>query len=66
MSQKKEAGAQLSQEDHQQIEDLFSRYHQIAERLHNSTDQAQAEAILTEITVLPTPVQLVLLKTLAS
>jgi len=65
MSQKKETRAQLSQEDHQQIEDLFSRYHQIAERLRNSTDQAQAEEILTDITVLPTSVQLVLLKTLA-
>ena len=65
MSQKKETGTQLSQEDHQQIQDLFSRYHQIAERLHTSVDQAQAEAILADITALPVAVQLALLKTLA-
>ena len=65
MSQKKETGTQLSQEDHQQIQDLFSRYHQIAERLHNSADQVQAEATLADITVWPTPIQLALVKTLA-
>ena len=65
MSQKKETGIQLSQESHQQIQDLFSQYHQIAERLHNSTDQAQAEAALADIAVLPAPTQLVLVKTLA-
>ncbi|HEX3643423.1 MAG TPA: hypothetical protein VHV10_19220, partial [Ktedonobacteraceae bacterium] len=65
MSQKKETGTQLSQEDHQQIQDLFSRYHQIAERLHNSADQAQAEATLAAITVWPTPIQLTLVKMLA-
>jgi tetratricopeptide (TPR) repeat protein len=65
MSQKKETGTQFSQQDHQQIQDLFSRYHQIAEQLHNSADQAQVEAILADITVLPTSVQLMLLKTLA-
>ncbi len=66
MSQKKDAGTQLSQEDHQQIQDLFSRYHQIAEQLHTSTDQTQAEATLADIMALPTAVQLVLLKMLAS
>lgn len=65
MSQKKETGTQLSQEDHQHIQDLFSRYHQIAEQLHNSADQAQAQAALTDITILPAHGQLVLLKMLA-
>lgn len=65
MSQKKETGTQLSQEDHQHIEDLFSRYHQIAEQLHNSGDQTQVEAVLADIMVLPEPVQLALLKRLA-
>jgi tetratricopeptide (TPR) repeat protein len=65
MAQKKETGTQLSQEHQQQIQDLFSQYHQIAERLHNSTDQAQIEAILTNITLLPMPAQLALIKTLA-
>lgn len=65
MSQKKETGTQLSQENHQHIQDLFSRYHQIAERLHNSADQTQVEAILADITVLPAHVELVLLKMLA-
>jgi tetratricopeptide (TPR) repeat protein len=65
MSQKKETGTQLSQESHQQIQDLFSQYHQIAERLHNSTDQAQAEAALADIAILPAPTQLALVKTLA-
>ena len=65
MAQKKETGTQLSPEHQQQIHDLFSQYHQIAERLRNSTDQAQVEAILTEITGLPIPAQLALVKTLA-
>ena len=65
MSQKKETGTPLSQESHQQIQDLFSQYHQIAEQLHNSIDQAKAEAALADIVILPAPAQLVLVKTLA-
>lgn len=65
MAQKKETRTQLSQEYQQQIDNVFLQYHQIAEQLHNSTDQAQVETILTNITGLPMPAQLALVKTLA-
>ncbi len=65
MSRKKEISPSLSAEEQHQIQLLLERYHQIAERLHASTEQTQATEILHTITHQSEPVQLALLKALA-
>ena len=48
-----------------QAQDLLGRYHEIARNLHESTNQAQAEAALAEINNMPEGAQMALLKNLA-
>src|SRR5579859_1585146 len=65
MSRKKEASTILSTEDNDQIQHLLERYQDIADNLHRSTKQAEAEAVLTPISTLSEAVQLAFLKALA-
>lgn len=65
MSSKKEGELQISPEETTQSEDLFSHYPTIAEQLHASADQAQAEAALKDILNLSEAAQIGLLKSLA-
>ncbi len=65
MSRKKEVGTQLSTEEHDLVQHLLERYHEIAERLHTSAEQAQAELALNDISVLSEPAQMALLKSLS-
>jgi tetratricopeptide (TPR) repeat protein len=65
MSRKKETALSLSQEDSQQVQLLLDQYHQIAEALHSSTRQAEAEAALQPFDALSEAAQLALLKALS-
>jgi tetratricopeptide (TPR) repeat protein len=65
MSRKKETAISLSQEDSQQIQLLLGQYHQIAETLHSSTNQVEAEAALQPFATLSEAVQLATLKALS-
>jgi tetratricopeptide (TPR) repeat protein len=65
MTRKKESTTLLSEQDSQQVQHLLAQYHQLAEALHNSPDQTQAEAVLSTITSLPEAAQLAVLKALA-
>ncbi len=65
MARKKETEALLSPQENQQVEHLLSQYHQLAQDLHASSNQAQAESLLGEIHALSEPVQLALLKALS-
>ena len=62
MTRKKETNLAISAEENTQVQDLLAYYHQIADTLHASTDQQQAEAALATITSLPETSQLALLK----
>ncbi|HEU5229670.1 MAG TPA: tetratricopeptide repeat protein [Ktedonobacteraceae bacterium] len=65
MSRKKETDSLLSAEEHHQIEHLLAHYHQIAEHLHTSSEQTQAEGTLNDIIALSEPAQIALLKSLS-
>jgi len=65
MARKRETSSLLSPEDHEQVENLLSHYHQLAERLHNTTTQAEAEAALSDINTLSEAAQIALLKALS-
>src|SRR5437016_714812 len=65
MSRKKESDTLISQEDTAQVQNLLVRYHQIAHYLHQSTNQEQAEAALTDIATLSENAQIALLKALS-
>src|SRR5689334_17200638 len=65
MATRKEQSVQLSPEAQSQVQHLFTQYHQFAARLHDSTNQDEARAALTDITSSPEPVQFALLKALA-
>src|SRR5579884_894891 len=65
MSRKKELAISLSQEDTQQVQLLLGQYHQIAETLHTSSNQAEAEAALQSFSSLSEAVQLTILKALS-
>ncbi len=49
MSRKKETAPTLSQTDNDQVQRLLTRYHEIAQDLHQSQDQAQAETALAPL-----------------
>jgi hypothetical protein len=55
----------VSLENTSQAQDVLGRYHEIARNLHESTNQAQAEAALAEINNMPEGVQMALLKDLS-
>ncbi|MBV9228401.1 MAG: hypothetical protein JOZ18_03735, partial [Chloroflexi bacterium] len=65
MSRKKESSTLLSQEDSDQVQNLLERYHELAKNLHNSSNQAEAEAALSIINILPEAAQVALLKALS-
>src|SRR5690348_2189468 len=62
---KKQEPLAFSQEDQNQVELLLAQYNQIAQALHNSTLQAEAEAALLPITSLSEAVQITYLKALS-
>jgi len=62
---KKTTQTLVSQEDTTQAQPILDQYHEIAENLHASTNQEQAEAALIEINNLPEGAQVALLKSLS-
>src|SRR6266487_568271 len=62
---KKTSQIPVSLENTTQAQDLLDRYHEIARNLHESTNQAQAEAVLAEINNLPEGAQITFLKSLS-
>jgi tetratricopeptide (TPR) repeat protein len=61
----KEADTVLSPEETERVQRLFSQYYQIAELLHTSLDQEQAQAALTVVGDLTEAAQIALVKSLA-
>ena len=55
----------ISQQDNMHVHQVLEQYHRIAEALHKSTDQKQAETALTEINNLAEGAQIALLNALA-
>src|SRR5690348_17028760 len=64
MTRKKAIDFSVSQEDDAKVQHLLEQVHQIADTLHASTSQRQAEAALSEISSMPESTQLALLKAL--
>ena len=62
---KKTSQIPVSLENTTQAQDLFGSYHEIARNLRESTNQAQAEAALTEINNMPEGAQMALIKSLS-
>ncbi len=62
---KKTTQVLVSQEDNTQAQHILDQYHEIAEHLHASTNQEQAEAALNEINNMPESAQVALLKALS-
>src|SRR5579884_1099878 len=65
MSRKKDTAIQLSAEENDQVQHLFSQYDQLAQQLYNSNNQAEAEEALADFKALSEPAQIALLKSLA-
>ena len=65
MSRKKEAEAQLSEADTNQVQDLVSQYKKIAEDLRASTNRAEAETAIAALSALAEGGQIAFLKMLA-
>jgi len=65
MARKREPIPLLSQEDNVQVQHLLEEYHQIAQNLHQSTNQAQVENALADINALSENAQIALLKALS-
>ena len=65
MSRKKDTAIQLSTEENDQVQHLFSQYDQLAQRIVNSNNQAEAEEALADLKALSEPAQIALLKSLA-
>ena len=61
----KEANTVLSPEETERVQRLFSQYHQIAELLHTSLDQEQAQVALTIVGDLTQTAQVAFVKSLA-
>ena len=64
MSRKKDATTQLSEEEDNQVQNLSATYHQLAQQLHESSNQQEAESALLAFNALSEPGQIALLKTL--
>ena len=62
---KKTSQIPVSLEHSTQAQHILDRYHEIAENLHASKNQEQAEAALAEINNMPEGVQMALLKALS-
>ncbi|TMF52116.1 MAG: tetratricopeptide repeat protein [Chloroflexi bacterium] len=65
MAKKKTTHISVSQEDTARAQRVFEQYHQIAAKLHESTDGAQVETALTDINDMPEAAQVALLKALS-
>ncbi len=65
MARKREPIPLLSQEDNAQVQHLLENYHQIAQRVQQSSEQAQVESALADITGLPENAQIAFLKALS-
>src|SRR5438105_3266132 len=65
MAKKKNTQISVSQEDNAQAQHILEQYQQIANDLHTSADQEQAEAVLAEINNMPEGAQFALLKALS-
>lgn len=65
MSRKKDTAIQLSAEENDQVQHLLSHYDQVAQRIYNSNNQAEAEEALSDLKALSEPAQIALLKSLA-
>ncbi|HWS83866.1 MAG TPA: hypothetical protein VN207_06360, partial [Ktedonobacteraceae bacterium] len=65
MTKKKNIQISVSQEENTQVQQVFEHYHQIANNLHASKDQKQAETALVEINNLSESAQIALLQELS-
>ena len=65
MAKKKHTQPSISQEESKQAQQLLEQYHAVANNLHESSDQKQAETALTEINDMPEGVQMALVKALS-
>ena len=65
MARKKESNIPVSQEDTEQAQQLLGQFHQIANKLHSSSNQAEAEAALVDVNNLPESAQAALVKALS-
>ena len=64
MTRKKETDT-VSQEDNVQVQQVLGQFHQLADNLHNSSSQGEAEAVLDDINSMPEASQMALLKALS-
>lgn len=65
MSRKKETTTMLTDEENDHVHHLFAHYHQLADTLHSSMNQTEAEDALTPVNMLAEAVQVALFKMLA-
>lgn len=65
MAKKKTTQISVSQEDSKQAQQMLEQYHQIANNLHESKDQKQAQTALTEINNMSEGAQIALIKALS-
>ncbi|MFL5626968.1 MAG: tetratricopeptide repeat protein [Ktedonobacteraceae bacterium] len=65
MTQKNESATSLPPEESTQIQHLLAKYHQLAQGLHGSSNQAEAEELLKDINSLSEAGQIALLKALS-
>jgi tetratricopeptide (TPR) repeat protein len=65
MSQKKQDTQTLSPEEQNQLQQSLAHYNEVAQVLHSSTQQPEAEAALLSVTNLPESVQIAYLKALS-
>ena len=64
MARKEEQNTIISDEENRQLLNILEHSMELAQQLHSSTTQAQAETVLTDITSLSEDVQMALLKAL--
>ncbi|HVB25429.1 MAG TPA: tetratricopeptide repeat protein [Ktedonobacteraceae bacterium] len=65
MPQHKDRDITVSPETNEQIQPILDNIHTIAQNLHESSNETQARAALTEINALPAAIQMALLKALS-
>src|SRR5260370_22586049 len=65
MARKEETPPAVSQEDAAQVQRLLRQFHKVANNLHTSTSQNEAETALADVINLPEAAQLALLKALS-
>src|SRR5260370_8482317 len=65
MARKEDTTPAVSQEDAAQVQRLLRQFHKVANNLHTSTSQNEAETALADVISLPEAAQLALLKALS-